>query len=79
MSNCHNATIDTTVRKMKDGTTKNIECPEAMIFYNKYMGGVDHADQMITLYDLDRRSGKWWKKVFFRLLMTCVHNSNILY
>lgn len=31
MSNCHNATIDTTVWKMKDGT-------EAIIFYNKCMG-----------------------------------------
>lgn len=79
MSNCHTATVETTDRKMKDGTNKNIECPEAMIFYNKYMGGVDHADQMISLYDLDRRSAKWWKKVFFRLLMTSVHNAHIVY
>lgn len=49
-----------------------------MIFYNKRMEGVNHADEMVTLYDLDRRSGKWWKKVFFRLLMTCVNNSYIL-
>ena len=33
------------------------------------MGGVDLADQMAGLYDLDRKSLKWWKKVIFRSLI----------
>lgn len=44
MSNCHNAS--STVRKIKEGTNKNIECAEAMIFYNTYMEGEDLAVQM---------------------------------
>ena len=48
-------------------------------FYNKYMGGVDHADQMIELYDLDRKSRKWWRKVFFCFLLTAVYNSYIIF
>lgn len=79
MSSCHDSMTGTIKRKMKDGSLKEINCPEAIIFYNQYMGGVDHADQMITLYELDRRSNKWWKKVFFRMLMTAVFNSFIIY
>lgn len=79
MSNCHMPIIEKTKRKMKDGTSKELECPEAIIFYNKHMGGVDHADQMSTLYELDRRSTKWWKKVFFRLLMVALCNAHIVY
>ena len=43
------------------------------------MGGVDHDDQMIGLYDLDRKSQKWWRKVFFRLLLTAVFNSYVIF
>lgn len=48
-------------------------------FYNKIMGGVDLSDQKVGTYDFDRKSKKWWKKVFFRLLMITVVNSWILY
>ncbi|KAG5880364.1 hypothetical protein JTB14_028018 [Gonioctena quinquepunctata] len=64
---------------MKDGTSKEIDCPEAIVFYNCNMGGVDLADQMITLYEHDRKSRKWWEKVFFRLLMTAVYNAHLTY
>lgn len=79
MSNCHQPTISVVDRKMKDGSVKEIQCPEAIVFYNNYMGGVDHADHIIGLYDLDRRSNKWWKKVFYRLLLTAVHNAHVIY
>ena len=79
VSNCHNAEIGVIQRKMKDGTKVDMPCPEAIIFYNEHMGGVDLGDQMITLYDLDRKSKKWWIKVFFRLLMTAVYNAYVIY
>ena len=79
MSNCHKPTITTTTRKQKDGTKQEVSCPEAIAFYNKHMGGVDHADQMITLYDLDRKNKKWWRKVFFRLLLTAVYISFVIF
>ncbi|GFQ75508.1 piggyBac transposable element-derived protein 4 [Trichonephila clavata] len=44
------------------------------------MGGVDLADQMVSIvYGLDRKSCKLCKKVFFRLLMRAVINSWIAY
>ncbi|GFV52380.1 piggyBac transposable element-derived protein 4 [Trichonephila clavipes] len=34
---------------------------------------------MANIYELDRKSCKWWKKVFFCLLMSAVVNSWIAY
>lgn len=79
LSNCHSAGTTTVSRKQKDGTTANVTCPESIAFYNRYMGGVDLADQMTALYDLNRKSQKWWKKVYYKLLMIAVHNSYIIY
>lgn len=79
MSNCHDDELTTVERKQKDGTKKSVSCPEAISFYNKYMGGVDMTDQYTVLYDIDRKSTKWWKRVFQRLLMTAVTNTWVLF
>uniref|UniRef100_A0A0L8HTD0 PiggyBac transposable element-derived protein domain-containing protein n=1 Tax=Octopus bimaculoides TaxID=37653 RepID=A0A0L8HTD0_OCTBM len=42
------------------------------------MDEVGRSDQMVILYELDRKSRKWWTKVFFRLLMTAVYNSYVI-
>ena len=47
--------------------------------YNHYMGGVDKLDQLISTYSFTKKSKKWWKKVFFRLLEISVINACILY
>lgn len=79
MSNCHGNEIGNASRRQKDGTLKVFDCPEAIVFYNKMMGGVDKADQYSTIYEVDRKSQKWWKRVFHRLLMMAVSNSWILF
>ncbi|XP_046394787.1 piggyBac transposable element-derived protein 4-like [Ischnura elegans] len=79
LSNCHDATVNTANRKQKDGRKVKVDCPELICFYNKYMGGVDLSDQKVGVYDFDRRSNKWWKKVFYKVLMLAVVNSWILY
>lgn len=79
MSNCHKHVIETTQRKQKDGSHKTFDCPQAINFYNKFMGGVDKADQYSTTYDIDRKSNKWWRRVFHRLLQIAAVNSWILY
>lgn len=63
----------------KDGTKKTFDCLEAIVFYNEMMGGVDKSDQYSTVYDIDRKSNKWWKRVFHRLIQMAVSNSWILY
>ncbi|XP_049957670.1 piggyBac transposable element-derived protein 4-like [Schistocerca serialis cubense] len=72
------AAVGTLNRKAKDGSKLVVECLVALKTYNEYMGGVDLADQMSTLYDLDRKSDKWWKKVSYKLLLTIVVNAWIL-
>ena len=53
--------------------------PKMIEDYNHAMGGVDKADQMGIYYCFQRKSIKWWKKVFFWLLEISVVNSYILY
>lgn len=43
------------------------------------MGGVDKSDQYSTYYQVDRKSNKWWKRMFNRLLLITVSNAWILY
>ena len=50
-----------------------------MIQYNKFMSGVDANNQLLKYSHFSRRTLKWWKKVFFRLLNICMVNSYILY
>lgn len=43
------------------------------------MAGVDRSDQYSTTYEVDRKSNKWWKRVFHRLLMIAVSNAWIIF
>lgn len=61
-------------RYIGEVTKPNIVCE-----YNTYMGGVDKLDQFLSYYTLCRKSTKWWKKVFFRLLELCVVNAFCIY
>ncbi|UYV68677.1 K02A2.6-like [Cordylochernes scorpioides] len=47
--------------------------------YNKGMGGVDLSDQMLNTYIDERRSLKWWNKVFFSMVFRAMINSYIIY
>ncbi|GFQ67121.1 rho guanine nucleotide exchange factor 10-like protein [Trichonephila clavata] len=78
-SNCHETKDAKENLTMKNGSKEEFKCPVAIEFYNKIMGEVDLADQMANLYGLDHKSCKWWKKVFFHLLMSAVVNSWIAY
>ena len=64
----------------KDWKTKAIVTkPLVMMKYNKYMGGVDANDQLLQYSAFSKRTIKWWKKVFFRMLNICMVNSFILF
>lgn len=46
-------------------TTKNrsgnqVEKPLLVLMYNRYMGGIDHRDQMSTYYPLLRKTLRWY-------------------
>nr|CAH7726963.1 unnamed protein product [Callosobruchus chinensis] len=58
---------------------KNVECPQTILKYNEYMGGVDLLDSMLGYYRIKIRSKKWYLRIFFHLLDMCVVNSWLLW
>ncbi|XP_018403753.1 PREDICTED: piggyBac transposable element-derived protein 4-like [Cyphomyrmex costatus] len=43
------------------------------------MGYVDYADRLLACYKIDRKSKKWWFRLFWNFLDLTVTNSFILY
>ena len=43
-----------------------------------FMRGVDRSDQLIGLYNIGRRSKKWWKRVFSHVLECAILNAYVL-
>ena len=48
-----------------EGGREIVNKPEAIIEYNKYMGGVDRGDQLLTYYGYPHRTVKWWRRAFY--------------
>ena len=53
--------------------------PAAVLDYNKYKTGVDRSDQMMSYYSCERKTIKWWKKLFFHLVNLVVVNAHNLH
>ena len=47
--------------------------------YNTHMGYVDKADMLKSLYEIDRKSKKWWHRIFWHFLDVAVTNAFIIY
>jgi hypothetical protein len=58
--------------KKHDGNVRIVDKPCCVQTYSQHMGGVDRADKQLTCYMMTHRSAKWWKKVFFYLLVQCL-------
>lgn len=80
LSNHHDAAeMGTIERKEKDGTKIMIQCPLIVKEYNKHMGYVDKADMLKSFYEIDRKSKKWWHRIFWHFVDVSVVNAFILY
>lgn len=75
ISTKHKATLQEVVSKRG---IKKIK-PLTVIDYNKYMPGVDRADQMLSYHSTPRKSVHWYLKVFFYLLDVAVWNACWIY
>uniref|UniRef100_A0A1B6EQK2 PiggyBac transposable element-derived protein domain-containing protein n=1 Tax=Cuerna arida TaxID=1464854 RepID=A0A1B6EQK2_9HEMI len=58
---------------------EEVKKPRVVFRYNKFMGGVDVADQYISSYSFTRKSIQWWRKIFFWLLETAIVNAFLLF
>ena len=64
---------------MKRGDTESVIKPKIVIDYNQHMSGVDIADQLMVYYACGRRTLKWYKWVFWRMVEHVLINAYILF
>lgn len=69
----------TCLRRQKDGTQIEINCPPIVKCYNKGMGGVDLADQLVAYYPVGYHTKKWWPRFLFHFLSVAIVNAYILF
>ncbi|XP_068129533.1 piggyBac transposable element-derived protein 4-like [Hyperolius riggenbachi] len=53
--------------------------PVAIVDYNRFMGAVDLADQVLAPYRIDRKRKAWYKKVALYLMQVSIHNAFLIY
>lgn len=63
----------------KNKTYINVERPNAVAVYNKYMGGVDMCDRMVAHYPHKTKNKKFYLRIFFHFMNVALVNSWILY
>ena len=78
-TNTQPVSIGTVHRRQKDGSRQEVPCQEAIIRYNKYMGGVDRGDQLRGYYRCRVKSRKFYKYIFYFLLDIAITNAYVLY
>lgn len=81
LTTIHDESMVTKSRRMKGAPNgiQVIDKPYGIDEYNKYMGGVDKAGQLVQYYGYNNFSKKWWKRVFFHMLDVTLVNAYILY
>lgn len=77
LTTIHEADEVPTKRKDRHGNV--VYKPTVICDYTKNMRGVDLQDQLIGNYCLNRRTFKWWRKLFFHLVQVCLHNAYVLH
>ena len=67
LSTLHSDSLVTIERRSRHapGGREEVEKPEAVVEYNKYMGAVDRGDQLLSYYGFPHRTVKWWRRAFF--------------
>ena len=77
-TNCDPTVNEQVLRKQKDGTSIAVKCPQSVVLYNKYMGGVDRSDQLRGYYHVRLKCRKYYKYIFWFMFDLAVTNAYIL-
>ena len=77
-SNSQPSSTASVLRRQKDHTRTPVRCPESILLYNKYMGGVDRGDQLRGYYTCRTKSRKFYKYISFFLFDVAVTNAYVL-
>ena len=69
VSNAFPERMDTPVARLQpEGVLRYHSVPPILPAYNKFMGGVDRTDQHRRTYGFDRKSKRYWLRIFFQFL-----------
>ena len=81
LSTVHNDSMLTKTRRTRlvQGGREEVRKPVMVEEYNRYMGGVDKSDQLLSYYGFSHRTLKWWRRAFFHLLDLAIVNAYIMY
>ena len=81
LSTIHDDAMTTKVRRTRrvEGGQEEIKKPVVVEEYNRFMGGVDKSDQLLSYYGFSHRTVKWWRRAAFHLFDMAVVNAYILY
>lgn len=81
LSTMQNESVVSVLKQPKGSKDKQpLPCPSIIDDYSNYMGGVDLTDQHLSYYSITtRRTVKWWKKVFWRLVDITIVNAWIIF
>ena len=75
LSTYHDPAMTTSInRKNKDGTVTAVKCPQLVVDYNRFMGGVD---QMAKLFK-PRKHYRWSRCLFLKCVMWVCYNAYIV-
>jgi len=55
------------------------EKPKSVLSYNLNMGGIDQIDRAVKCYENQRKSTKWYKKVFYHHLDLTLYNAYMVW
>lgn len=58
---------------------ETVSKPEVIVKYNRYMGGIDHQDQMLAYYSCEHKTIRWYKKLGVHVFQQMLYNSYTLH
>ena len=79
LSTLHRDEMEDVIRHGPGGVSETISKPKIVTDYNKFMSGVDIADQYMVYYACGRKSMKWYKRVFWRLVEHAILYAFVLF
>jgi hypothetical protein len=66
-------------RRERDGSVTHVHRPRVLHDYYRNMNFVDNFDRLKGDYECDRKSKKWWHRLFFHLVDMCVVKGFIIH
>jgi len=73
----HPKRLITLAKRNRQG--EEVQKPDIILDYNRYMGGVDRADQLMSYYNPLRKTLKWYRKVVLHFVDMAVTNLFLIY